>query len=80
VAPSSRAGLPLLPGIVRLGDRYGAERVEAACQRALEVRAFSYRSVESILKTGLDRQPLSAHRPVRVHRCHDNLRGAGYYR
>jgi len=77
--PHPEQGYRSCLGIVRLGDRYGAERVEAACQRALAVRAFSYRSVESILKNGLDRQPLPATQPVRVHRRHDNVRGSGYY-
>ena len=66
-------------GIVRLADRYSAERVEAACERALAVRAHSYRSVESILRTGLDRQPLGADSPDRAHPEHDNLRGPDYY-
>ena len=66
-------------GIVRLGDRYGAERLEAACERALAVRAHSYRSVESILRTGLDRQPLPADGPERAHPDHDNVRGPDYY-
>jgi len=78
--PHPEQGYRACLGIVRLGDRYGAERVEAACQRALAVRAFSYRSVESILKTGLDRQPLHAERPARLHRHHQNLRGPDYYR
>ena len=66
-------------GIVRLGNRYGAERVEAACARALAVRAHSYRSVESILRAGLDRQPLPVEAPPRTHPGHDNVRGPGYY-
>ncbi len=67
-------------GIVRLGDRFGAERLEAACERALAVRAHSYRSVESILRTGLDRQPLAPEGPERSHPDHDNVRGPDYYR
>src|SRR5512138_1856404 len=47
-------------GILRLGKRYGNERLEAACARALSVRARSYRHVESILKNGLDRLPSPA--------------------
>jgi len=67
-------------GIVRLGDRYGPERLEAACKRALAIRAHSYRSVESILRTGLDGQPLpAAAAPAPAHPDHDNLRGPGYY-
>jgi len=77
--PHPEQGFRSCLGILRLSDRYGADRLEAACQRALAVRAFSYRSLESILKTGLDRQPLPTPRPLRTHRRHDNLRGAGYY-
>jgi len=66
-------------GIVSLGKRYGAERVEAACARALAAHAHSYRSVESILRTGLDAKPLEAQAPAPAHPDHDNLRGPGYY-
>jgi transposase len=66
-------------GIIRLADRYGAERLEAACARALAARALSYKSVESILRHGLDSQPL-AEAPPRTHRRHRNLRGPEYYR
>ncbi len=65
-------------GIIRLADRYGTDRVEAACARALAVRALSYRSVESILRHGLDSQPLRAG-PARTHPHHQNLRGSTYY-
>ncbi|MDQ6793403.1 MAG: IS21 family transposase [Chloroflexota bacterium] len=66
-------------GIVRLGERFGTERLEAACERALAARAYSYKSVESILRTGLDRKPLPAEGPPRAHPSHDNLRGPDYY-
>ena len=66
-------------GIIRLQDRYGTDRLEAACARALAVRSYSYRSVESILRTGLDRKPLEEPAPVRTHPSHDNLRGPDYY-
>ena len=59
-------------------DRW-PDRLEAACERALAVRAHSYRSVESILRTGLDRQALPPELPARTHPDHDNLRGPGYY-
>jgi transposase len=66
-------------GIVRLGDKYGTDRLEAACTRALAVRAHSYRSIESILRTGLDRQALPTEGPERTHPDHDNVRGPSYY-
>jgi transposase len=65
-------------GILRLGERYGAARLEAACQRALSIKALSYRSVESILSHGLDAQPLTPPEPT-PNRLHDNLRGPDYF-
>jgi transposase len=66
-------------GILRLGKTYGAARLEAACARALTIGAASYKSIESILKHNLDRQPLpeptAAPRPL----AHDNVRGPKYY-
>jgi transposase len=77
--PHPEQGFRSCLGIVRLGGRYGADRLEAACTRALSVRAFSYRSVESILKNGLDQQPLPGEPVTRAHPRHDNVRGPGYY-
>jgi len=65
-------------GILRLSKRYTSERLEAACARALAIRGYSYKSVESILKHGLDR----AHAPVSekpVTRSHENIRGGAYF-
>jgi transposase len=65
-------------GVMRLGKVYGNDRVERACERALSVAAVSYKSVESILKRGLDRKPLvAAAEPKSVE--HDNVRGPDYY-
>jgi len=68
-------------GILRLGKRYGNERLEAACARAVAVRARSYRHVESMLKNGLDR--LAAPEPTEpaanTSVVHENIRGGGYY-
>jgi hypothetical protein len=63
-------------GLMRLAKVYGNERTERASERALGVGALSYRSVESILKRGLDRQPLVAEtesKPVE----HENVSGLG---
>jgi len=66
-------------GLMRLGKTHGAERLEAACQRALTIGGLSYKSVKSILSNGLDREPLSE--PAETTPIeHDNVRGAGYYR
>ena len=62
-------------------ERYGNERLEAACARALGVRARSYRHVESILKNGLDRLPSPAEGDDEgaTPTAHENIRGGGYY-
>ena len=75
-------GLRACRGLKSLTRRYPPERIEAACERALAAGARSYRNVESILKTGLDRQPLpaspsSSAAPPPLD--HENIRGAKYY-
>ena len=65
-------------GIFRLGKRYSDVRLEAACRRAVTIRAFSYKSIKSILEQGLEQKPLrepSAAPP----REHENVRGENYY-
>jgi transposase len=77
--PHPEQGYRTCLGIIRLADRYGTDRLEAACARALSVRALSYRSVDSILRHNLDAEPL--HKPsTRPHPAHHNLRGPSYYR
>ena len=69
-------------GILRLGKSYGDQRLEAAARRALALGTTRYRSLESILKHGLDQQPLpAASEPVDDDptAVHANLRGADYY-
>jgi transposase len=78
--PHPEQGFRSCLGVFRLGRSYGADRLEAACRRALAIQALSYRSIQSILKNGLDRQPLQDAVPERAHRDHANLRGAAYYR
>lgn len=45
-------------GVIRLGERYGAARLEAACTRALFHASPYYRTVKTILAGGFDQQPL----------------------
>lgn len=77
--PHPEQGFRSCLGIMRLGKKYGADRLEAACMRALAIRALSYRSVESILRKGLDRQPLPSRPVLLAPLRHDFLRGADYY-
>jgi transposase len=65
-------------GILRL-SRPDAARLEAACARALQLQALSYRSIASILKHGLEAQPLPAPLPSASPISHAHIRGAAYY-
>jgi len=66
-------------GVLRLGKHHGPARLEAACGRALALNTLSYKSIESILKHGLETQPLpttaTPHAPIH----HAHIRGAHYY-
>ena len=78
--PHPEQGFRSSLGIMRLGKRYSSERLEAACARALTLRACSYKSVESILKHGLETHAVigtdhTGQPPV----VHYNLRGKDYY-
>ncbi|HEX7880503.1 MAG TPA: IS21 family transposase [Candidatus Eisenbacteria bacterium] len=76
--PHPEQGYRACLGIMRLGRKHGAERLEAACERAVRLAAPSYRTVYNILAAGADRLPLNeevtAPAPI-----HENIRGAAYY-
>ena len=79
--PHPEQGYRACLGIMRLAKGYGAERMEAACLRALALDAVTYPSIASILKTNLDQQPLpekEEETPPTV-TDHDNIRGQAYY-
>ena len=66
-------------GILRLGKGFGDERLEAACRRALKLNACSYKSIDSILRQGLDRQALPEQQELELSLEHGNIRGSDYY-
>jgi transposase len=77
--PHPQQGFRACLGIMRLGKRYGNDRLEAACWRAKALDACGYRHIESILKRGLDQQPLPERMPPGPRIEHDNVRGPSYY-
>jgi len=78
--PHPEQGYRSCLGILRLEKLYGADRLEAACLRALRAGARSYKRVESILKRGLDRTPLPDDSPdTATSSSHENVRGPDYY-
>ena len=66
-------------GLKELLRAYGAERLEAACRRALDIGTLSYKSVKSILATGLDQAGDDQQYTLSLPGHHANIRGPGYY-
>ena len=64
--------------LLKLSDNYSADRLEAACDKALFYTPRpSYKAVQTILKSGQDRPPESA--TAAVPSKHGFTRGANYY-
>src|SRR5262249_60173553 len=53
-------------GILRLSQRSGAPRLDAACARALTVGEYRYHTVKTILAHALEGQPLPGFTPLRA--------------
>ena len=66
-------------GIIRLSKTYSPERVESACKRALEIEAYNYKSVKSLLQMGLEGSVIDAENK-KIIPLHNNIRGNDYYR
>src|SRR5438270_4878852 len=77
--PHPEQGFRACLGILRLEKTYGAQRLEAACQRGNDIGATSYGSVVSILKHGLDKAYAQENAPEGEPIRHANIRGRGYY-
>ena len=70
-------------GLLKLADKYSAQRLEAACQKALSYTASpSYKSIKNILAAGQDKldQDARASDTTATQSKHAITRGADYYR
>ena len=67
-------------GIIRLSKKYSPERVEAACERALNAGAYNYRNVKHIITNGMDRLDQEKSDNNKRPEKHANLRGTNYYK
>lgn len=78
--PHPEQGYRSVLGILRLGRDFGEERLERACRRAQLYDCRSYRSIASILRAGLDREPLTQDAGSQAVSGHPNIRGKAYFR
>jgi transposase len=72
-------GFRAVQGLLRLSKVYPRERMEAACQRSLDHKAYRYKDVKSILEKGLDAQQLIMFPSRKEIDGHGNIRGPQYY-
>jgi transposase len=77
--PHPEQGFRACLGIVRLAGPFGAARLEAAAERAIEIGARTYGSVKSILDNNLDRRPAQKRATDGTPILHANIRGPRYY-
>ena len=75
--PHPEQGFRSCIGIIGLVKRFGVERVDAACARALVLGTRSYSSVAAILKNHREHTPAATAEPPLL--IHENIRGPGYY-
>src|SRR5712671_233441 len=77
--PHPEQGFRACLGIVRLVRPFGADRLEAAATRAIEIGTQTYGSVRSILDNKLDRQTAQRSPANGLPILHPNIRGPRYY-
>lgn len=51
-------------GVIRMADKYGHKRLEAACTRAIAHNTPTYAAIKSILEKGLDQEPARQAMPL----------------
>jgi len=76
--PHPQQGFRSCLGIMSLGKKYSNERLEAAAKRALFIKSYAYRSVRSILESGLDKVTTEQKEVIPAIE-HDNIRGEQYF-
>jgi transposase len=65
-------------GVLRLGEKYGNDRLEAACRRALSGYKVTYMGIKNILERNLDKADLQTDLFIHIP-DHENIRGAESY-
>lgn len=66
-------------GLRGMAKKYGTERLDAACHRALRISTTSVRSVRSMLARGIESAPLRSINEDNPMPGHDNVRGPETY-
>ncbi len=65
-------------GVLAMGKEYGNPRLINACKRGIEFDMYSYKTIEMIIKRGLD-SPEETENQLSLMPLHENIRGKNYY-
>jgi hypothetical protein len=65
-------------GMLMLQKKYSKQRLEAACNRALQGTRINYTMIRNILERGLDKQIIVPENNISI-LLHDNIRGKDNY-
>lgn len=73
--------LPSVHSLLGFGSKYGKERLESACRRALHYGDPSYRRIKTILAAGHESAPITGdpHNVIEVEKIPLYARSAGYF-
>jgi transposase len=66
-------------GVLRLEKKYGKERLEKTCDRALELGAYSYRFIAETLKNNMDKTIIDKDKQLSFNPHESNTRGREHY-
>ena len=80
--PHPEQGYRSALGLLRLGNRFSAARLEKACERAIAIRSAAYRTVKTMLSRGMESAPLPDQVPAQDPAAGlgaVNVRGRRYY-
>jgi transposase len=78
--PHPEQGYRSCLGIIRLGDRYGKDRLEAVCKRALLLQLVSYKSIKNMLNSNHDKLPMpDDQQQIPPINEPSHVRGSAYY-
>lgn len=51
-------GFNTVLGLIRQGEKFGKDRLERACAKALHIKSVSLTTIKSIIRTGMDKIPI----------------------
>lgn len=79
VRPFPQQGIRAVLGLKRLAQRFGQERFERACQKALNLNRYRLRTIEEILKHELGESQQLNVKTTKSPQALEHFRGARYY-